>query len=51
MEEKQPGQGDVGKERKPEWPETGKQGGDGGKKGGGMGEEKPEEKPKERPTV
>jgi len=47
MQEKEPGQGDVGKERKPEWPETGKQGGDGGKKGGGM--EKPEEKPKEKP--
>ncbi len=49
MQEKQPGQGDLGKERKPEWPDTGKQGGDIGKKGGG---EKPEDKPKEKePTV
>ena len=41
-------------EPKPEWPETGKTGGDIGKKGGGMGEggiEPPAEKPKERPTV
>lgn len=51
MQEKQPGQGEVGKERKPEWPEPGKQGGDIGKKGGGLGD-KPEDKPKEKqPTV
>jgi hypothetical protein len=48
MQEKKPEVGtEKPGERKPEWPESGKTGGDIGKKGGGM--EKPEEKPKEKP--